>query len=432
MALVSQACQAGGLAFDADGNLFLAAAGSVLKFAPDGTKTTFATGLTNATSLTFDQKGNLFVVDTGSKTAYRFAPDGTKTPIMTEIGSYGLAFDGAGNLFIGQGHSIFKFTPDGTKSTFAAGLGNAMDLAVDAAGNLYVLDSEAKIGQSVYKFAPAGTKSDFLTLLHINPPGGLAVDSTGAVYLTQMKSGDASQSIIRFSPDGKRSVFAAAVPKADSLGSIAVDKAGNAFVFNGDTMYAYGLRKYGASGARTTSISPDGRWEYRIAGEQFPEIAHVGAREVAVDLSKDRDAPYPQDDAVKWSADSKSFAFHYSPPHVPHTSYDTVVIYQLRGDQWVATSPLVDVATEASQVAQLGQGRLPKKLVHDKAGERDILKLRQWIDADTAVLYGYTAHYGHKAGNLAAAYIFTVKFDDQGKWKIVEMHPASTKEKDEP
>ena len=79
LAVVSRDCHAGGMAFDADGNLFLAAAESVFRFAPDGTKTTFATGLTNATSLTFDRKGNLFVADTGSKTAYRFAPDGTKS-----------------------------------------------------------------------------------------------------------------------------------------------------------------------------------------------------------------------------------------------------------------------------------------------------------------------------------------------------------------
>jgi len=233
-AMIARDCLAGGMAFDADGNLFLAAAESVFKIAPDGTKTTFATGLNNATCLTFDRKGNLFVVDSGSGTAFRFAPDGTKTPFMTDITSSGMAFDGAGNLFIGQGHSIYKFTPEGTKSTFATGLGNALDLAFDPAGTLYVLDSQATFGESVFKFAPDGKKSDFLRLLHINPPGGLTVDSAGAVYLTQVKTGDATPSIFQFGPDGKRSVFAAAMTKADTLGSIAIDKAGNAFLFNGE------------------------------------------------------------------------------------------------------------------------------------------------------------------------------------------------------
>jgi len=430
LAMIARDCLAGGMAFDADGNLFLAAAESVFKFAPDGTKTTFATGLNNATCLTFDRKGNLFVVDSGSGTAYRFAPDGTKTPFMTDITSSGMAFDGAGNLFIGQDHSIYKFTPEGTKSTFATGLGNALDLAFDPAGTLYVLDSQATFGESVFKFAPDGKKSDFLTLLHINPPGGLTVDSAGAVYLTQVKTGDATPSIFQFGPDGKRSAFAAAMTKADTLGSIAIDKAGNAFLFNGEMTYSYCIRKYSAGGARTTSISPDGHWEYRIAGEQFPEIAKAGAREVTLDLAGKHEVPYPQDEAVAWAPDSKSFAFHFSPPHASHTSYDMVVVYRLRGEEWVAAKPLAESEPVLSQLAQLGKGRLPKNLARDKAGERDILKLRQWIDADTALFYAFSSHFGHKSGNTKATYLFTLKFDDQGKWKIVEMHPATAKEKE--
>lgn len=34
----------------------------------------------------------------------------------------GLAFDAAGNLYVADGHSIFKYLPDGTKTTFTAGL----------------------------------------------------------------------------------------------------------------------------------------------------------------------------------------------------------------------------------------------------------------------------------------------------------------------
>ena len=45
--LVSISAQAGALAIDAAGNLFLSDGHSISKYAPDGTKSTFAAGLTH-------------------------------------------------------------------------------------------------------------------------------------------------------------------------------------------------------------------------------------------------------------------------------------------------------------------------------------------------------------------------------------------------
>src|SRR6478672_9056704 len=104
--LVSISAHAGNLAFDAAGNLFERGKDSILKFTPDGNKSTFASGL-NSTS-----------------------------------GVYNLAFNAAGDLFVSDedSHSILKFTPDGKKSTFASGLSTygVYNLAFDAAGNLFV------------------------------------------------------------------------------------------------------------------------------------------------------------------------------------------------------------------------------------------------------------------------------------------------------
>ena len=41
--------------------------------------------------------------------------------VPVSIHASALAFDAAGNLFVADGHSVFKYTPDGTKSSFAAG-----------------------------------------------------------------------------------------------------------------------------------------------------------------------------------------------------------------------------------------------------------------------------------------------------------------------
>src|SRR5260370_34376917 len=62
-ALVPFSARAGGLAFDAAGNLFAADKHSVSKYTPDRAKSTFAAGLKEPLGLCFDGKGNLFVSD---------------------------------------------------------------------------------------------------------------------------------------------------------------------------------------------------------------------------------------------------------------------------------------------------------------------------------------------------------------------------------
>jgi len=82
-------------------------------------------------------------------------------PAETQAGR--LAFDAAGNLFLSDGHSIFKYAPDGAKSTFTAGLRYPLDLCFDREGNLFVSDSGSN---SIYKSTPDETKSTFATGLY--------------------------------------------------------------------------------------------------------------------------------------------------------------------------------------------------------------------------------------------------------------------------
>src|SRR5215471_19351803 len=108
--LVSISAQGRSLAVDAAGNLFLSDVHSISKYATDGTKSTFAAGLTPL-SLSFDGKGNLFVVDDAEDSILKFTPDGKRSTFAKGIGSDLIAFDRSGNLFVFQGDSIFKFTP---------------------------------------------------------------------------------------------------------------------------------------------------------------------------------------------------------------------------------------------------------------------------------------------------------------------------------
>lgn len=68
-----------GLALDPTGHRFVSAAGTntIVKVAPDGTKTTFVvSGLNDPAGLAFDAEGNLLVADKGSDSILSIGRDG--------------------------------------------------------------------------------------------------------------------------------------------------------------------------------------------------------------------------------------------------------------------------------------------------------------------------------------------------------------------
>jgi uncharacterized protein YecT (DUF1311 family) len=90
------------------------------------------------------------------------------------------------------------------------------------------------------------------------------------------------------------------------------------------------------------SVSPDKQWEYKCdeyySGSCAPKIVKAGTGEVVLDLGEDLTVHEGEagDAEVIWAADSKRFAFNYSPVHAHHTVFQSVAFYQLRGDKWLA------------------------------------------------------------------------------------------------
>jgi hypothetical protein len=118
------------------------------------------------------QSQNLFVTDFWSGNVYEFTPGGVRTTFASGFtGPSGLAFNNAGNLFIGNeingnlsgtniiyGNSVTEITPDGTQSTFAFPVDEPRGLAFDSAGDLFVANA---VPNSVYEIKPDGTQSTF-------------------------------------------------------------------------------------------------------------------------------------------------------------------------------------------------------------------------------------------------------------------------------
>jgi len=115
--------------------------------------------------LAFDSAGNLFEADANSGTIFEFAPNGSPSTFASGLFSPdGLAFDSSGNLYVGEiaESVIFKFTSDGTQSTFAS------------------VDSPTFLA---FAPAPAGVPDSGVTLLF------LAVSMLGLVWVRKNGKG---------------------------------------------------------------------------------------------------------------------------------------------------------------------------------------------------------------------------------------------------
>ena len=83
----------------------------------------------------------LYAYNSTASTIDKFASDGSKTTFATGLGtSFGLAVDASSNLFESGFHTttINKFTPGGVETNFAFGIFRPAGLAFDASGNLFL------------------------------------------------------------------------------------------------------------------------------------------------------------------------------------------------------------------------------------------------------------------------------------------------------
>jgi hypothetical protein len=192
--------------------------------------------------------------------------------------------------------------------------------------------------------------------------------------------------------------------------------------------FLHGEEKYPV---KTRDLSPDKQWEYRYS-EIEGGIAKAGTTESVLYL--DENVPHPADATVVWAPDSKRFAYTASPPHASHTNYKTTTVYQLRGDEWKPVDPISDEDSHVPQVTQLAKDQLPKS----KAAQRvwksspisDVVRAVKWTDADTLVISAHGSWERGRPPNYVA-FLLTLKFNAEGKWKIVKSENVTDKKEDD-
>jgi len=192
------------------------------------------TALNFPKGMAFDSFGNMYFADNGNNRIRRITTSGTVSTVAgTGVAGFSgdgglatsamlnqpgaVAFDTSGNMFIAdsQNRRVRKVNSSGIITTIAgtgvegdtgdngpgtsAQLHRAVDLAVDGSGNVYFADS---VGNKIRRIATDGTIStvagtgvagfsgDFgvATTATLNTPDGIAIDSTGNLYIADARN----------------------------------------------------------------------------------------------------------------------------------------------------------------------------------------------------------------------------------------------------
>ncbi|HYL74523.1 MAG TPA: hypothetical protein VEU96_09980 [Bryobacteraceae bacterium] len=172
----------GGIASDAAGNIYFADGGNnrIRRIATNGIiSTVVGTGkpgnggadgdggqainanLSDPEGLAFDGAGNLFIADTTLSRVRKVTPDGVISTVLSNIAARSVAFDSAGAMYIGGMTAVYKLPPGATTPIVIAGhvggtkgfggdggpvvqalFDGPLIVAPDNAGNLYIADRQ--------------------------------------------------------------------------------------------------------------------------------------------------------------------------------------------------------------------------------------------------------------------------------------------------
>jgi sugar lactone lactonase YvrE len=315
-----------GLAVDAAGSVYASnAGGGIYKIFQSGVASIFAgapgrrgsqdglaanASFSGPAGLAFDANGNLYVADAGNHTVWKITPQGQVSTLAGTDGvigaldgqgtgaqflaPYSLTADRQGNLYIADGDGVRKLTPDGLVKHFAGkpgGFGYAdgasstalfnqsTGVVMDANGNLYVADRLNNIirrvnaNGDVTTFAGHAIGTTLATcsgssdgdgfMARFNLPAGIAQDGSGNLYIAD----GANYTIRKITPTGAVTTIAGLTGTSGAVDGalnaarftspkgMAVDPSGNLYIADGT-----GVRMISPLGNVSTVNRPQGMW----------------------------------------------------------------------------------------------------------------------------------------------------------------------------
>src|SRR5579864_8824701 len=201
-------------ALDAEGNIYATFSGSrgqkvpvaIFKIDTNYSVKPFVSEMMNATSIAFDNQGQMYVSSRHDGAVYRVAPNGNATTYAEGMGiATGIAFDREQNLYVGdRSGTIFKIGRDQQVFVFATlePSVSAYHLAFAPNGDLFVTGPTTSSFDRVHRIDPQGTVHTFFRGL--GRPQGLAFDSLGNLYVAASMAG--KRGIVKLTPDAKASL----------------------------------------------------------------------------------------------------------------------------------------------------------------------------------------------------------------------------------
>jgi sugar lactone lactonase YvrE len=178
------------IALDASGNRYIVnhQAANVTEVSAAGAQSTITVALTNPYAIAVDSDANLYIADYGATHIVK-VPAGGGT--ATSVGSgllhpTGVALDSAGDVYIADGGNarvVKVAATSGTQTVIGSGFTNPVGLAIDASNNIYVSDIGA---QDLYEISSAGSTITVTTVLTglTADPYDVAVDHSGDILLS--------------------------------------------------------------------------------------------------------------------------------------------------------------------------------------------------------------------------------------------------------
>jgi hypothetical protein len=192
---INELMNATGLTFDPQGVLYISSRydGVVYQVTPTGNMSVYVEGMGVATGLAFDREQNLYVGDR-SGTIFKISPNRQIFVFATlepSIAAYHLTFGPDGYLYVtgpttSSFDSVYRISHEGEVDVFYRGLGRPQGMAFDEEGRLYVAASIAG-RKGVVRISPGGSADLYLSGpgivgLAFTPSRAIVVATTNAIY----------------------------------------------------------------------------------------------------------------------------------------------------------------------------------------------------------------------------------------------------------
>jgi sugar lactone lactonase YvrE len=230
-------------AIDAAGRVFVTYSGSrgqeapvsVFRVSPGGIREAFVAGIVNVTSMAFDRFDRLHVSSRFDGCVYRIADDGSHETVASDLGlACGLAFASDGSMFVGdRSGTIFHIDEKGRTRRLATLPPSvaAFHLAIGPDDDLFVTGPTLATYDPVYRVSMDGRVETIGQTF--GRPQGIAVDASGNLHVVEALAG--SSGIYRLHAEGRTLVVAGV-----RLVGLAFGAAGRLVVATSDSVYSFG------------------------------------------------------------------------------------------------------------------------------------------------------------------------------------------------